>query len=93
MVYAINNRVLYRGFHPCLDGKKKITKPDGKAVKGHWISGCLVTIPMPTPQRPRCPFCVFLGQKRKWIASATIPSVPVPFLCSLVLGFSRTGTI
>ena len=49
MVYAINNRYLFRGFHPCLEGTNKITKPDGKVVKGRWISGALTTIPMPTP--------------------------------------------
>ena len=67
MVYAINNRVLYRGFHPCLDGKKKITKPDGKAVKGRWISGCLVTIPMPTPPgaAPQMPIlCLSRAEKK-----------------------------
>ena len=49
MVYTINNRYLFRGFHPCLEGTNKITKPDGKDVKGRWISGALTTIPMPTP--------------------------------------------
>lgn len=49
MVYNINNRFLFRGFHPCLEGKDKITKPDGKVVRGTWIAGALQTIPMPTP--------------------------------------------
>ena len=49
MVYAINNRYLFRGFHPCLEGTNKIIKSDGKVVKGRWISGALTTIPMPTP--------------------------------------------
>jgi len=57
MVYRINNRIIYRGFHPCLDGREKITKPDGRAVKGRWLYGELVTVPMPTkpgasPQMP-----------------------------------------
>lgn len=34
MVYGINNRIIHRGFNPCLNGREKITKPDGKVVMG-----------------------------------------------------------
>lgn len=49
MIYAINNRGIYRGFHQCPEGRKSITKPNGKVLKGRWLTGELVTIPMPTP--------------------------------------------
>jgi len=49
MVYAINNRIIHRGFHSSIGGRQKITKPDGKTVTGNWIAGNLTTIPMPTP--------------------------------------------
>lgn len=49
MVYNINNRMLYRGFHGNSAGKEKITKPDGKVVKGEWLYGCMAIIPMPVP--------------------------------------------
>lgn len=49
MVYSIVNRILYRGFHQSLTGKKTITKPDGKVIKGDWLFGCLSVVPMQTP--------------------------------------------
>jgi len=49
LVYSIVNRILYRGFHQSLTGKKTITKPDGKVIKGDWLFGCLSVVPMQTP--------------------------------------------
>lgn len=76
MVYAINNRYLFRGFHSCLEGTTKIIKPDGKVVKGRWISGALTTIPMPTPPRaaPQMPVLCLARAEEKMdsISSHTV---------------------
>lgn len=64
MVYNINNRMIYRGFHGDSAGKDKITKPDGKVVKGKWIYGCMAIIPMPVPDgaKPQMPIlCLHLS--------------------------------
>lgn len=76
MVYGINNRMIYRGFHPCLNGKEKIVKPDGKVVAGKWITGCLSTVPMPTPPgaAPQMPVLCLdqCGQKLKSITERSV---------------------
>lgn len=76
MVYGINNRIIHRGFHPCLEGKDKITKPDGKVVTGKWITGNLATVPMPTPPGavPQMPvLCLdHCGQKLKSIGERSV---------------------
>lgn len=76
MVYGINNRIIHRGFHPCLNGREKITKPDGKVVMGQWIMGNLTTVPMPTlpgaaPQMPV--LCLdHCGQRLKSISERSV---------------------
>lgn len=76
MVYGINNRIIHRGFHPCLNGKEKITKPDGRVVTGKWITGNLTTVPVTAlpgapPQMPV--LCLdHCGQKLKSISERSV---------------------
>lgn len=87
MVYNINNRMIYRGFHGDSAGKDKITKPDGKVVKGKWIYGCMAIIPMPVPDgaKPQMPI-LCLHSPERWGKSVGDSSI---YLCTVSL-FSGT---
>ena len=76
MVYHISNRVLYRGFHRCPGSRKKIIRQDGTTVKGEWLTGQLVEIPMETPPgaRPQMPI-LCLGAPGKRLGSVSARSV------------------
>lgn len=72
MVYHISNRILYRGFHSCSGTRKTIMRQDGKAVKGEWLTGRLVEIPMETPPdaKPEMPImCLGVPGKRLGLVS------------------------
>jgi len=67
VVYRICNRVLYRGFSSCIGGKEKIRKPNGLSVKGKWITGQLVEVPLANPaeEKPVLPLlCLATPGKR-----------------------------
>lgn len=76
MVYHISNRVLYRGFHSCPGSRKKIIRQDGMTVKGEWLTGQLVEIPMETPPgaRPQMPI-LCLGTPGRRLGSVSARSV------------------
>ena len=76
MVYHICNRVLYRGFHSCPGRRKTILQQDGTIVKGEWLTGQLVEIPMETPPdaRPQMPI-LCLGAPGKRLGSVSTRSV------------------
>lgn len=71
MVYNICNRIIYRGFHPCCDGKTTITKPDGQEVKGKWLTGQLVEVPIETPagSAPKLPILCLVPSGQKFFPS------------------------
>ena len=93
MVYNINNRMIYRGFHGDSAGKDKITKPDGKVVKGKWIYGCMAIIPMPVPDgaKPQMPILCLHSPERWGRVWATVLSIPARCLCSPGPGWTLTG--
>lgn len=86
MVYNINNRMFYRGFHGNSAGKEKITKPDGKVVKGEWRYGCMAIIPMPVPDgaKPQMPI-LCLHSPERWGKSVGDSSI-CPCTASLFSG-------
>lgn len=86
MVYNINNRMIYHGFHGDSAGKDKITKPDGKVVKGKWIYGCMAIIPMPVPDgaKPQMPI-LCLHSPERWGKSVGDSSI-YPCTVSLFSG-------
>ena len=86
MVYNINNRMLYRGFHSDSTGKNKITKPDGKVVNGKWLYGCMAIVPMPVPDgaKPQMPI-LCLHSPDRWGKSVGDSSI-CPCTASLFSG-------
>lgn len=76
MVYHISNRVLYRGFHSCSGSRKTAIRQNGTYVKGEWLTGQLIEIPMETPPdgRPQMPI-LCLGTPGKRLGSVSARSV------------------
>ena len=65
MVYNIENRILYRGFHPCTEGKEKIRKNDGKEVKGKWLVGQMVEVISSATAEPSLPLICLAAPNQK----------------------------
>jgi len=76
VVYNIENRILYRGFRACADGKEKIRKNDGKEVKGKWLTGQLAEILSPSIGEPQMPLlCIVpVNQKFKMMDAIVCPA-------------------
>lgn len=49
MVYHIQNRTIFRGFHSDVKGKTKITLSTGSIVKGKWLTGRIIEVPRHDP--------------------------------------------
>lgn len=80
MVYSIENRILYRGFHVCTEGKEKIRKNDGKEVKGKWLVGQMVEIISTTFPNPSLPLLCLAAPNQK------IKSITEHIVCPATMG-------
>ena len=76
MVYRVENRILYRGFKTCTDGKDRIRKNDGKDAKGKWLTGQLVEILSPSVGEPQMPLLCLapVNQKFKVMDAIVCPA-------------------
>ncbi|MBR2895122.1 MAG: hypothetical protein IKC03_05615 [Oscillospiraceae bacterium] len=81
MVYHIENRILYRGFHFCINGKDRILKNNGMECSGKWLSGQLVEIISSAPtEEESLPLLCLAAPNRK------IRSIPDLVVCPSTIG-------